>query len=415
MAGEKIRVLIVDDIAETRENVRKLLQFESDVEVVGAARSGREGIQFSIEMDPDVVLMDINMPDVDGITATENIRQKMPHIQVVILSVQGDQNYMRRAMLAGARDFLTKPPMGDELISAIRRAGEMARIERAKNASVRTASPTSNAGVTSMSPVGFGLTRGKIVSVYSPKGGTGCTTIAVNLALALHNDDTRVVIVDSNLQYGDVAVFFNEQGKNTIADLAPLADELDPDIVEGVLLKHSASGVSILASPSRPELADKITADQFLKIMEFLRQMYAYVVVDTSPFLSDVTVAAVDISDVIVLVTTQDIPAIKNARLFLDLLHNLRIDRGRIAFVMNRFDKRIAITAERVGENLKQEVAAVLPLDERVVIPAVNRGVPFMLDNKAQPVARGIFGLAESVRSRIAALELEVIERPAKR
>jgi pilus assembly protein CpaE len=415
MAGEKIRVLIVDDVAETRENIRKLLQFENDVEVVGAARSGKEGIQFSLEMDPDVVLMDINMPDVDGITATENIHQKMPHIQVVILSVQGDQNYMRRAMLAGARDFLTKPPMGDELISAIRRAGEMARTERVKSASMRVvSSAATTAGGTSLATVGFGLTRGNVVSVYSPKGGTGCTTIAVNLALALHNDDTRVVIVDSNLQYGDVAVFFNEQGKNTIADLAPLSEELDPDIVEGVLLKHAATGISILASPSRPEMADKITADQFLKILEFLRQMYAYVVVDTTSYLGDVTVAAIDASDVIVLVTTQDIPAIKNARLFLDLLQNLRIDRGRIAFVMNRFDKRISITAERVGENLKQEVAAILPLDERVVIPSVNRGVPFMVDNKAQPVARGIFSLAESVRSRISTLAQEVDGRTAK-
>ena len=92
MAGDKIRVLIVDDVAETRENIRKLLQFESDVEVTGVARSGNEGIQLAVELDPDVVLMDINMPDVDGITATEQIRQRMPHIQVVILSVQGDQN-----------------------------------------------------------------------------------------------------------------------------------------------------------------------------------------------------------------------------------------------------------------------------------------------------------------------------------
>src|SRR5512140_2497289 len=132
-SGEKFRVLIVDDVADTRENVRKLLQFESDIEVVGAARSGMEGVQLAQELDPDVVLMDINMPDLDGIAATEAIRQKSPHTQVVILSVQGDQNYMRRAMLAGARDFLTKPPMGDELVSAVRRGGEMARAERAKD------------------------------------------------------------------------------------------------------------------------------------------------------------------------------------------------------------------------------------------------------------------------------------------
>jgi pilus assembly protein CpaE len=415
MASEKVRVLIVDDVAETRENIRKLLQFESDVEVVGAARNGKEGIQFSQELDPDVVLMDINMPDMDGIAATETIRHKMPHVQVVILSVQGDQNYMRRAMLAGARDFLTKPPMGDELISAIRRAGEMARVERAKTASARAVPSATSPGMTPMAAMGRGLSRGKIVTVYSPKGGTGCTTIAVNLALALHNDDTRVVIVDSNLQYGDVAIFFNEQGKNTMANLAPHADELDLEIVEGVLLKHSGTGISILAAPARPDQAEKITADQFLKILEFLRQMYAYVVVDTSAYLSDITISAIDSSDVIVLITTQDIPAIKSARLFLDLLNTLGINRERIAFTMNRFDKRIAITSERVGENLKQEVAAILPLDERVAIPAVNRGVPFMIDNKAQPVARGIFSLAENIRARITALELEVIDRPAKR
>src|SRR5512133_90843 len=132
--GDKIRVVIVDDVSETRENVRKLLQFESDVEVVGIARTGKEAIQVSQELNPDVVLMDINMPDMDGIAATEAIRAKQPGVQVVILSVQSDQNYMRKAMLVGARDFLTKPPMGDELISAIRRAGEMAHAERAKGA-----------------------------------------------------------------------------------------------------------------------------------------------------------------------------------------------------------------------------------------------------------------------------------------
>jgi pilus assembly protein CpaE len=128
----KIRVLIVDDIAETRENIRKLLQFENDFEVVGAARTGGEGIDLARETRPDVILMDINMPDMDGITATETIRRELPFTQIVILSIQGDPNYMRRAMLAGARDYLTKPPSVEELISAIRRAGKMAHEEKEK-------------------------------------------------------------------------------------------------------------------------------------------------------------------------------------------------------------------------------------------------------------------------------------------
>lgn len=400
-SGDKIRVLIVDDVSETRENVRKLLQFESDVDVVGVARTGKEAIQLSQDLDPDVVLMDINMPDMDGIAATEAIRSRQPVVQVVILSVQGDQNYMRRAMLAGARDFLTKPPMGDELISAIRRAGLMAQSERSKSLQVQSIPAIGNIG----SVVNFGGPKGKIVVVYSPKGGAGCTTLAVNLALTLHNEDTPVALVDGNLQFGDVAVFVNEQGKNTIIDLAPRAEELDPEIVEEVMLKHPASGLHILAAPSRPEYAERVSSGQFTKVLEYLRQLYAYVVVDTSSYLTDITLAAVDISDLIVLVTTQDIPSIKNCRLFLDLLQTMGIDRERILFVMNRYDKRINITPERVAENLKQEVACVVPLDEQVVTKAVNRGVPFVLDNKNQPATRGIFSLAESVRARVAVLE----------
>lgn len=411
--GDKIRVVIVDDVSETRENVRKLLQFESDVDVVGLARTGKEAIQISQELNPDVILMDINMPDMDGISATEAIRLKQPTVQVVILSVQNDQNYMRRAMLAGARDFLTKPPMGDELISAIRRAGAMAQSERSKNIPIQALPAAGNIGVLA---VGYGSPKGKIISVYSPKGGTGCTTLAVNLALTLNNEDTRVALVDGNLQFGDIAVFMNEQGKNTIIDLAPRADELDPEIVEEVMLKHSASGIHILAAPSRPEYAEKVSSGQFTRVLEYLSQIYAYVVVDTASVLTDVTLAAIDVSDVVVLVTTQDIPSIKNCRLFLDLLQTLGIARERILFTMNRYDKRINITPERVAENLKQEVSSVIPLDEATVMKAVNRGVPFVLESKNQPASRGIFSLAESVRARIAAQEAaDEPNRPTKR
>jgi pilus assembly protein CpaE len=192
------------------------------------------------------------MPDIDGIAATETIRHKSPETQVVILSVQGDQNYMRRAMLAGARDFLTKPPMGDELISAVRRAAEMARVERSKVA------PGRGTGGYPGLPVSVhvlpGLLQGKVISVYAAKGGVGTTTIAVNLAIALHNEDTRVVLVDANLQFGDVAVFLNEQGKNTIIEIAPRVEELDAETVEEIMLKHAATGIHILPHPRSPSL-----------------------------------------------------------------------------------------------------------------------------------------------------------------
>lgn len=393
---EKIQVVIVDDIAETRENIRRLLQFENDVEVVGVARTGREGLDVCKETRPDVVLMDINMPDMDGITATELVRRQLPFTQIVILSVQGDPNYMRRAMLAGARDFLTKPPSVDELIAAIQRAGKMAHNEKSKLA---VANPNGSNG-TGTHPSG-GPAGGKIITVYGPKGGVGTTTIAVNLAMALHNEETPVILVDGNMQFGDVSVFLNEQGKNSIVDLAPRADELDREIVQEVLLTHAKTGIKVLSCPPRPEYAESVAGEQFAKVLNYLRMMFSYVVVDMETSLGDVSLAAIDTCDLLVLVTTQDIPAIKNARMFLDLTKVMKIPHQRILFTMNRYDRRIGITPEKVGESFKQEIAVVIPADERVVIPSINRGVPFILGDKSRPVARAILTLAETTRQRL--------------
>jgi pilus assembly protein CpaE len=404
---EKIRVLIVDDIAETRENIRKLLQFDAEVEVVGAARSGKEGIELAQELKPDVILMDINMPDIDGITATETIRKKVPFAQIVILSVQGDPNYMRRAMLAGAKDFLTKPPMIEDLTAAIRRVGRMAHEERAKGA---TPIITNSNGV-SGPMVNTSVNRGKIIVVYSPKGGTGCTTIATNLAICLNNSETKVAIVDGNLQFGDVGVFFNLQGKNTILDLAPRAEELDPEVVSDVMMTHTQSGLQLLAAPVRPEMADKVSSEQFTKLLQYFRQLYSYVIVDTSSYLTDIILGAMDVCDVLLLITTQDIPSIKNAKLFLSLVDAMHINRKRVLLAVNRYDKRMSILPEKIGENLKQEVVASIPLDERIVAYSVQRGVPFMIDNKGQPIGKSVLLIAEKVKEMVSKQEAEEVER----
>src|SRR4030067_553626 len=310
---------------------------------------------------------------------------------------------MRRAMLAGARDFLTKPPTIDELNSAIRRAGSMAREERAK---VPQGSGVQRSRTGGAHPSGISRAGGRVITFYSPKGGSGCTTLATNLAVCLNNEDTSVLIVDANLQFGDVAVFLNEQGKNSILDLAPRADELDPDIINSVTIRHSQSGVRILAAPMKPEQSDSVTGEQFSKVIRYLREVYSYVIVDTESSLTNITATVIDNSDLLILLTTQDIPSIKNSRLFLDEIDALGFDRKRIIFVMNKFDKRIGITPEKVSENLKQEITSIIPYEERV-IDSVNRGIPVILVDKSRPLSRASLSLAEVVKKRISELETE--------
>src|SRR5690242_12263731 len=177
--ADQIRVLVVDDIPETRDHLTKLLGFESDIDVVGAASSGREAVEMAVRLSPDVVLMDINMPDMDGIAATEQLTATAPGVAVVMMSVQGEADYLRRSMLAGAREFLVKPFSSDELTSSIR---QVSARERDKATRLQTV-PVATGGGGGAAAGADGREPGLVVAVFSPKGGVGRTTLAVNLAV----------------------------------------------------------------------------------------------------------------------------------------------------------------------------------------------------------------------------------------
>src|SRR6187455_1188140 len=183
--ADQIRVLVVDDIPETRDHLTKLLGFESDIDVVGSAASGREALEMGIRLSPDVILMDINMPDMDGITATEQLSSLVPAAAVVMMSVQGEADYLRRSMLAGAREFLVKPFSSDELTASIRQVHVRERQKRG-----RMLVAAQGSGIAA----GTSTTKeGRIVTLFAPKGGVGRTTLAVNLAVAMAGEQRQGV------------------------------------------------------------------------------------------------------------------------------------------------------------------------------------------------------------------------------
>lgn len=395
-AGPIIRVLIVDDFAETRENIRKLLQFEPDIEVVGMARSGREGIQLAKETKPNVVLMDINMPDMDGIKATEIISKEVPIAQIVVVSVQSDTDYLRRAMLAGARDFLSKPPPADELINTIRRLGTLSQ--------QRETLIASQPAMTGGGAPGAKGVAGRVITVYSPKGGSGCTMLVTNLALSLHTNDNKVIIVDANLQFGDVGVFLNLQGKYSLVNLAERADEIEEEFIQDTVASHS-SGVKVLLGPPTPEDAELVGAVQLRKVIEKLREYFHYVIIDTSSVLRDVELTLFDCSDRVLLVATPDIPSLANIKKFFDLVEKLEYPPDRVVLVLNRVDRRGGITAANVEETLKHAVACQILLDDKTVLASINSGVPFITGPRSLLAVQGILDLAHRLRNDFAPKE----------
>lgn len=398
---EMITILLVDDIPEARENIKKLLAFEPDFKVIGAAGTGREGVELAQELRPHIIIMDINMPDMDGLEATSIINKTVPECAVIMMSVQTETDYMRRAMVAGARDFLGKPVNMDELYNTIRTVYRNTEADR-REAEQRKQMPDL---VKTKRSEGPGQRAGNIITVYSPKGGVGVTTVATNLASALMKEGIKVLLVDADLQFGDIGMFLNLSAQTTIVELAEDVSDLDVELFENIVVTHE-SGLKVLAGPSRPELADEVMADPTTvsEILSKVASNYDFIVVDTSHALNEVLLNILDKSTKIILLGTPTLPAVKSMRFVLDLFDQLGYDADKTWLMLNKvWDERRdkgMLSVDRIQNFLKRPVVHRIPhVDERMIVSAVNRGVPVIAadrDQSKSPI-RELLGLGDFV------------------
>ena len=395
--ADQIRVLIVDDIPETRDHLAKLLGFEADIEVVGAAASGREAIELAGKLVPDVVLMDINMPDMDGIAATERLSSEVPTASVVMMSVQGEADYLRRSMLAGAREFLVKPFSSDELTSSVRQVYNRERDKQLRIAE-QPGATTSGGGAITASDDREKAEPGRIVAVFGPKGGVGRTTVAVNLAVAAATElGLRTCLVDASFQFGDVGVLLNLNPKNkSIADLIPELESGEAESLDSFIINHS-SGIRVLLAPPSPEMAELITPAAVKRMLEALRESHDLVVVDCMSSFNDITLAILDIADTVLTMLSLEITSIKNIRLFLEVAEQLGYGADKIRLVLNRADSSLGIRVADVEHSIGRRVDHTIVSDGRSVVYALNRGVPFFLSNREAQVSQDILRLASAV------------------
>ena len=385
-----IKVLIVDDIPETRDHLSRLLGLEREIDVAGTAGSGEQAIQLSMEMRPDIIVMDINMPGMDGIDAAEVISQRLPNSPIIMMSVHGEAEQLKRAMLAGAREFLVKPFSGDEFATSIKRVHEreLGRRDQLQAAAGMT-TPTPNEGA--------GADDHQVIAVFSPKGGAGRTTLATNLALALKREtNQRVALVDANLQFGDVGVLLNLNPKNRSVVDAVEGGEPDRDIVESVMVDHS-TGIRVLLAPPSPEGADLVTAPFMRKIIEGLRETHDWVVVDLPSGLNDHTLGILDAADQVMVVAALEITTIKNVRLFLEVADQLEYERSKIRLVINRSDASQGIRIADVEASIRRSIDGTIVSDGRLAVLAVNRGVPFVVSHPESPLSRDVIALARKI------------------
>ncbi len=387
-----IRLLIVDDVESTREHLRKLLGFETDIEVCGTADNGQAAVDAAQKLNPDVVLMDINMPVMDGIQATEKLAQILPATPVIIMSVQGERDYLRRAMQAGAREFLIKPFSYDELVAAVRRVHQL---EQKKTGLVRESDLGGAEG-----SVRKERNRGRVIVAAGGKGGVGTSLVSMNLASGLRRmTGESVILVDLDLQFGDIGIMLNSDHSRTFVDLLNQNEQgklLDDDVLDEILLE-GPEGIRLLLSPPTPELADLVQIDHLRSLLARLKERFDYVIFDTACHLGELSLEVVEAADHIVLVTSASIPSLKDTKLMLNVLGSLNVPDSSIVLVLNHTDSTTGITRELTEKNLQFTVAADIPYEPRAIGESILKATPVVLSQEDTDISRAYMRLVEYV------------------
>lgn len=362
----KIRILIADDIEETRNLIVRLLSIkDQEYEVVAQATNGQEVIDLIPKVRPDIVLMDINMPILNGLESAEILESKYPEVMVIIMSVQSDHEYLKKAMFIGAKDYIVKPFTSDQIVTAI----ENTYKKYHEKVSARKIVKNHHA---------------KIVSFFSTKGGVGKSVIASNYSFFLGiNPESKILLWDLDLQFGDQSLLLDRQKGKTLTELV---DETAFEAIEtaDAYIEKLTDNVHLLCAPSSPEKAEYVSKEIIVQLMSLFKDNYDYILLDLGVNYDEITLTALDASDKVLFVTTPDLLSLKNTKLGLNVMKSLNYENTKVSIIVNRFSTAYGIKPIEIEELLHFKIATYIPEENKDFMQAIIIGKPILLNNKAK-------------------------------
>jgi len=322
---------------------------------VFTARNVTDAQRRLVEEKVDLAVLDPAFATESGVSDGGQLLQVDPNLPIVLVAANPDMTVLRTALRVGYKDVIDAPvdrQKMEAMLGLIEEEAERVVLKETK------------------------AQIGRVVTIMSPKGGAGKTVTAANvgLQLAMWSEPNRVVIMDADLQFGDVSIVMQIDPVHTIVDAARELDELDEDLMRSLLTPHP-SGLQILAAPLEPSLADEVSTQSVVRSIAMLKRMFDYVVIDTAPFLDEPVLSILERSDDVLLVVDMDLPSVKNAKLALDTLKLIKFPFEKIKLVLNRVNSKARLDIGELERSLELDVQAAISSD-KLVPRAVNEGEP---------------------------------------
>jgi pilus assembly protein CpaE len=281
------------------------------------------------------------------------------------MSVQAENDYLKKAMFHGAKEYIIKPFNYENLIETVKTTFNRYKDRLGKLTGIKEKEK-----------------EGKIVAFFSSKGGVGKSVLALNSAITLSKDSSKkVLLMDMDLQFGDIAMLVNKFNEKTILDAV---DDGQIDSYENItpyLYKYK-DNLDMIFAPGKPEAAEYIVKENIEKLMRILEKQYDVIIVDMGINFNDNTLYVLDKAEKIAFVSTMEIAALKNTKLGLRVMESLGYEKDKVKLVVNRFNTDYGISRKEVEEAFKDGIFAVIPEEEKTVVVSVNKGQPFCGERK---------------------------------
>jgi pilus assembly protein CpaE len=379
------KILVLDRGEELAQQIQHVAEeLRPRPEIVPCTRLGSVGELLEQDGPFDVLVAGPSLGTRSGLQRLGLIREELPGMSVVLAFSRRPDGSLREIVRAGAIDLLQLPIDDKELIDALDRA-----VELAQTAIPVAAEPTAPAAAPAPATPGA-RQPGRVFTISSATGGCGKTFFATNIGYFLTRyTGKRVCIVDLDLQFGEVVTAMRLRPKYTIFDALQREDTDEDDLrahIEEYTVAHE-TGVHVLAAPREPSEADRISPPDVTRIIEAVRKQFDYVVVDTPPQLNESVLAAFDLSDMLYVMATLDLPSVRNMSVFLSTLERLKISTENVKLILNKAESDVGIDIEQVTKLFPQGFQAVLPYAKEVS-RSINLGMPVMAASPQAEISR---------------------------